>query len=133
MKRRLLFLPFISLLIVLSCDRPDAPKRKIKLAESPGRQPMERFTSTIHLEPTLRRAVAVLFFENQTGDQNLEWLQKGLTEMFIRSLSQSSSLSVLSTDRIFEIMKQAGFRTGRNRLQGGERRSGSDRCHFPAW
>jgi len=116
MKRRLLFLPFISLLIVLSCDRPDAPKRKIKLAESPGRQPMERFTSTIHLEPTLRRAVAVLFFENQTGDQNLEWLQKGLTEMFIRSLSQSSSLSVLSTDRIFEIMKQAGQSSTAQRL-----------------
>lgn len=84
-------------------------KRKIKLAEqNQANQRNERFVSTIHLEPTLRRAIAVMFFENKTGDQNLEWLQKGITEMLIRSLSQSSSLSVLSTDRIFEILNQVG-------------------------
>ncbi len=91
---------------LISCDQ-NPEKRKIKLAEqSPATQRNERFSSTIHLEPTLRRAIAVMFFENKTGDQNLEWLQKGLTEMLIRSLSQSSSLSVLSTDRIFEIVSR---------------------------
>ncbi|HEX9971117.1 MAG TPA: tetratricopeptide repeat protein, partial [bacterium] len=96
----------ISIITFITCDQ-DQEKRKIKLAEqSPAIQRGERFTSTIHLEPTLRRAIAVMFFENKTGDQNLEWLQKGLTEMLIRSLSQTSSLSVLSTDRIFEILNQ---------------------------
>jgi TolB-like protein len=92
---------------LISCNQ-NQEKRKIKLAEqSPVTRRNERFTSTIHLEPTLRRAIAVMFFENKTGDQNLEWLQKGITEMLIRSLSQSSSLSVMSTDRLFEILKQA--------------------------
>ena len=84
-------------------------KRKIKLSEDIAtNQRNEQFTSTIHLEPTLRRAIAIMFFDNQTGDENLEWLQKGLTEMLIRSLSQSSSLSVLSSERVFEILNQLG-------------------------
>lgn len=104
MKTKIILL--ILILSIIACDQSQE-KRKIKLAEqSPVMQRNERFTSTIHLEPTLRRAIAIMFFENKTGDQNLEWLQKGLTEMLIRSLSQSSSLSVLSTDRIFEILNQ---------------------------
>ncbi len=109
MKSRLLisFL-LISIISLISCDR-ETEKRKIKLSEeSTINQRNEQFTSTIHLEPTLRRAIAIMFFENKTGDQNLEWLQKGLTEMLVRSLSQSSSLSVLSTDRIFEILNRLG-------------------------
>jgi tetratricopeptide (TPR) repeat protein len=99
----------VPLILLQACERQPESRRKIKLAEqgSTG-ESGKRFTSTIHLAPGARRAIAVMFFENNTGDQRLEWLQKGLTEMFIRSLSQSSSLSVLSTDRIFEIMQQAG-------------------------
>jgi tetratricopeptide (TPR) repeat protein len=104
---------FILLLFILTINfvtcNQNQEKRKIKLSEESSiTHQNERFTSTIHLEPTLRRAIAIMFFENITGDQNLEWLQKGLTEMLIRSLSQSSSLSVLSTDRIFEILNRLG-------------------------
>lgn len=106
--KSIILILFISTITFIACNQ-NQEKRKIKLAEqSPTMQRGERFTSTIHLEPTLRRAVAVMFFENKTGDQNLEWLQRGLTEMLIRSLSQSSSISVLSTERIFEILKQVG-------------------------
>jgi len=112
----LILIQLITILTFISCNQ-NQEKRKIKLAEqSPATQRSERFTSTIHLEPTLRRAIAVMFFENKTGDQNLEWLQKGLTEMLIRSLSQSSSLSVLSTDRIFEILNQVGQSSGTQSL-----------------
>jgi tetratricopeptide (TPR) repeat protein len=91
-----------------NCEQAEE-KRKIKLAEENVQTGTDkRFSSTIHLEPTLRRAIAVMFFENKTGDQNMEWLQKGLTEMLVRSLSQSSSLSVLSTERLFEILKRLG-------------------------
>jgi len=97
---------FIFAFNLITCNQ-NQEKRKIKLSEENSiSQRNEQFTSTIHLEPTLRRAIAIMFFENKTGDQNLEWLQKGLTEMLIRSLSQSSSLSVISTDRIFEILNQ---------------------------
>ncbi len=109
MKLKIIALSLVIMAITLSfCDRGHE-KRKIKLADGgTNSQSSERFTSTIHLEPALRRAIAIMFFENKTGDQNLEWLEKGLTEMFIRSLSQSSSLSLLSTDRIFEILRQVG-------------------------
>ncbi len=108
---RIKFYILINIILVITfiaCNQ-NHEKRKIKLSEESSiSQQNERFTSTIHLEPTLRRAIAIMFFENKTGDQNLEWLQKGLTEMLIRSLSQSSSLSVLSTDRIFEILNRLG-------------------------
>lgn len=105
------FTLFLSLIFIFNfffCEETQE-KRKIKLAEENVQTGTnKRFSSTIHLEPTLRRAIAVMFFENKTGDQNLAWLQKGLTEMLVRSLSQSSSLSVMSTDRLFEILKRLG-------------------------
>ncbi len=108
---KLKFALFVSLIFIFNffnCERAEE-KRKIKLAEENVQTGTDkRFSSTIHLEPTLRRAIAVMFFENKTGDQNMEWLQKGLTEMLVRSLSQSSSLSVLSTERLFEILKRLG-------------------------
>jgi len=103
----LLFLVFFLSTSFLTCGR-DNSKRKIKLTDQTTTRTDEQLTTTIHLEPTMRRAIAVMFFENKTGDQSLEWLQKGLTEMFIRALGQSQHLSVLSTDRLYEILERLG-------------------------
>ncbi len=101
----------IGILVLTVCQR-NTEKRKIKLSDTNTvTRTDEQLTTTIHLEPTMRRAIAVLFFENKTGDQNLEWLRRGLTEMFIRSLSQSKYLSVLSTDRVYEILEQLDNQT----------------------
>jgi tetratricopeptide (TPR) repeat protein len=107
MKYRFVFVLFSILLIGLSsCDR-ETEKRKIKLSNDiTATRQNQKLTTTIQLEPRERRSIAVMFFQNQTGDQNLQWLQKGLTEMFIRALSQSSSLSVLSTERLHEILER---------------------------
>jgi len=95
-------------ILFVACERT-TEKRKIKLSDNAtSRETDSQLSSTIYLEPALRRAVAVMFFENKTGDQDLEWLQKGLTEMFIRALSQSQSLSVLGTDRLHEIIERLG-------------------------
>lgn len=92
--------------VILSCDQ-ESEKRKIKLSDRIIETSQDqRLTTTIQLEPRERRSIAVMFFQNQTGDQNLQWLQKGLTEMFIRALSQSPSLSVLSTERLHEILER---------------------------
>jgi len=104
MRFKYLFIISIAMLAFVACDRP-TEKRKIKLSEgNPGNNLKQQFTSTIRLEPKERRTIAVMFFQNLTGDNNLQWLQKGLTEMFIRALSQSSSLSILTTDRVHEII-----------------------------
>jgi len=101
---------FLLILIVnfFACDR-STEKRKIKLSdESVSTVSGRQLTTTIHLEPNEQLSIAVMFFQNLTGDNNLQWLQKGLTEMLIRALSQSRSLSVLSTERLFEIFERLG-------------------------
>ena len=91
-----------------SCERT-TEKRKIKLSdESVSSDSRRQLTTTIHLEPNEQLSIAVMFFQNLTGDNSLQWLQKGLTEMLIRALSQSRSLSVLSTERLFEIFERLG-------------------------
>jgi pentatricopeptide repeat protein len=104
----LIFIGSVLVINIFTCDR-ETEKRKIKLSnEIIETRQDQQLTTTIQLEPRERRSIAVMFFQNQTGDQNLQWLQKGLTEMFIRALSQSRSLSVLSTERLHEILDRVG-------------------------
>jgi tetratricopeptide (TPR) repeat protein len=93
-------------LIFISCQQ--SSQRKIRLAEAVQTVTRvdEQLTTTIHLEPSQQRSIAVMFFNNRTGDSSLEWLQHGLSEMFIRALSQSRHLSVLGQDRLIEIMER---------------------------
>jgi tetratricopeptide (TPR) repeat protein len=106
MKNKYIFIPMILLILLSTCQR-DTEKRKIKLSDqTTTSETNSQLSSTIYLEPALRRAVAVMFFENKTGEQDLEWLQQGLTEMFNRALSQSQNLSVLGTERLHEIVKR---------------------------
>ncbi len=49
--------------------------------------------------------MAVLYFENLTGDSDLDWLRHGLTEMLVTDLSQSPGIRVLGTDRLYQILK----------------------------
>ena len=58
-------------------------------------------------------SLAVLHFENLSGDPELEWLRMGLTDMLVTDLSQSPELEVLGTDRLFQILDEMG------RLHGG--------------
>jgi len=84
MKHRFVFLSLLLLIVLLSCDR-EPEKRKIKLSnEITATRQDQKLTTTIQLEPRERRSIAVMFFQNQTGDQNLQWLQKGLTEMLTK-------------------------------------------------
>jgi tetratricopeptide (TPR) repeat protein/TolB-like protein/predicted Ser/Thr protein kinase len=53
-----------------------------------------------------RPSVAVLFFENVTGDPSLDWLHTGLTEMLVTDLSQSPHVEVLPTERLYQILQE---------------------------
>jgi eukaryotic-like serine/threonine-protein kinase len=69
--------------------------------------------------PGDRPSVAVLYFQNNTGDPQLDWLRTGLTDMLVTDLSQSSAINVLPTDRLYQILaslkrqddRQLGFDT----------------------
>ena len=51
-----------------------------------------------------RPSVAVMYFENNTGNQNLDWMRTGLTDMLVTDLSQSPDIEVLGTDRLVQIL-----------------------------
>ncbi|MEE9263198.1 MAG: tetratricopeptide repeat protein, partial [Vicinamibacteria bacterium] len=51
-------------------------------------------------------SLAVLYFENNTGDPSLDWLRTALTDMLVTDLSQSPDIEVLSTDRLYQILEE---------------------------
>ncbi|UCC41413.1 MAG: protein kinase [Candidatus Aminicenantes bacterium] len=56
--------------------------------------------------PSDKPALAVMYFENNTGDETLEYLRSGLAEWLITDLSQSRLIDVLSGDKVFSILKK---------------------------
>lgn len=59
-----------------------------------------------------KRSLAVMYFENQTGDTGLEWLREGLADMLITNLSRSSKLTVLSRQQLHLLLERNGYRQG---------------------
>ena len=51
-------------------------------------------------------AIAVLYFENNTGDQSLDWMRTGLADMMVTDLSQVREIEVLGTDRLYQILAE---------------------------
>jgi tetratricopeptide (TPR) repeat protein/TolB-like protein/predicted Ser/Thr protein kinase len=62
------------------------------------------WTSRASLSPDGKPSVAVLYFENQTGDASLDWMRTGLTDMMVTDLSQDANIEVLGTDRLYQIL-----------------------------
>jgi serine/threonine protein kinase/tetratricopeptide (TPR) repeat protein len=56
------------------------------------------------IAPSGRPSVAVLYFQNNTGSSQLDWLRTGLTDMVVTDLSQSPDMDVLGTDRLYQIL-----------------------------
>ena len=50
-------------------------------------------------------AIAVMYFDNNTGDASLDWMRTGLTDMMVTDLSQSTDIEVLGTDRLVQILQ----------------------------
>ena len=55
-----------------------------------------------------RPSIAVFYFENVTGDPELEWLCTGLTDMLVTDLSQTPGLRVLTTAQLHQILTDMG-------------------------
>ncbi len=53
------------------------------------------------------KAIAVLYFNNLTQDQSLNWLDSGLTDMLTTNLAQVKGLDVLSTERVMGAVQSA--------------------------
>ncbi|HET9305958.1 MAG TPA: protein kinase [Candidatus Sulfotelmatobacter sp.] len=53
------------------------------------------------------KSVAVLYFNNLSQDQSLNWLDSGLTDMLTTNLAQVKGLDVLSTERVMSAVQRA--------------------------
>jgi len=62
------------------------------------------------VEPDLEEtpSVAVLQFENLSGDPALDWLVTGLPDMFATDLSQSPELEVVGLGELYTVLAEAG-------------------------
>ena len=59
-------------------------------------------------------SLAVMYFENGTGQENLDHWRKALSDLLIADLSQSKYLSVLSAEVMTDYLKEMNLLTARN-------------------
>jgi len=58
--------------------------------------------------PIIENSIAVLSFENQTGDISYDYLQRAIPNLLITSLEQRGGLYVASWERMRDLLKQMG-------------------------
>jgi tetratricopeptide (TPR) repeat protein len=56
-------------------------------------------------DPEGKISIAVMPFENQTGDTTLNWFQRGISSLIINGLGNSSELAVLDDQTMFEAIE----------------------------
>jgi tetratricopeptide (TPR) repeat protein len=95
-----------------NCERQS--ERKIKLAskETPQTAGVQRAASVLNVSPEEQRTIAILYFENDTNDPNLDWLRRGLTDMLIADLTQSPYLNVVTVKQLNDVAKRLGVSSG---------------------
>ena len=68
----------------------------------------------VPLAPSGKPSLAVMYFENNTGDEGLDHWRKALAELITDDLSQSRYLTVLSVDKLFSILKEENLLDTKN-------------------
>ena len=58
-----------------------------------------------------KTVVAVMFFENRTNRQDLDWLREGLADMLITNLCRSPRLALIDRERARALLHRAGHLT----------------------
>ena len=59
-------------------------------------------------DPDGKFSIAVMPFDNLTGDPSLNYWQRGISELLINDLGTSSELSVLSSQTMYEVVESMG-------------------------
>ena len=75
------------------------------VVRGPGRVPSY---VALHPEPG-KKAIAVVYFDNQSADVQRDWLREGLADMLITDLAQSDQLTVLSRQQLHSIIESTGY------------------------
>jgi tetratricopeptide (TPR) repeat protein len=59
-----------------------------------------------YMETRAENSVAVLYFENNTGDEELNYWRKALSDLIIADLSQSKYIQVMTGDKLYHILRE---------------------------
>src|SRR5262249_31654218 len=59
-------------------------------------------------------SLAVMYFENNTGSADLDWLRTGLTDMLVTDLSQAPDVEGLGTDSLLHILTELNRQDARS-------------------
>ncbi len=73
-----------------------------------GRAPAGAPAGTEASEDLGELSIAVLPFVNSTGQDSLDWLGPGMSDMLTSSLVRTGQLRVVSPQRLFELLREAG-------------------------
>ncbi|UCE20313.1 MAG: protein kinase, partial [Gemmatimonadota bacterium] len=71
-------------------------------------------------------SIAVISFENKTGDKAYDYLQAAIPNLLITSLEQSKYLRVTTWERLFDLLKQIG----KGDIEFIDRSLGIELCHM---
>ena len=98
---------FIFFIIIFqSCN--ETPSGKIKLSQGYidiGNKPKTTLT-TLQVFPKEKQNIVIFKFKNNTKDTSLDWLQRGLIDLFSYELSQSPYLNIVNSARINVLIKE---------------------------
>jgi tetratricopeptide (TPR) repeat protein/DNA-binding winged helix-turn-helix (wHTH) protein len=69
-----------------------------------------------------QKVIAVMYFTNQSGDPELDWMREGLTDMLITNLSRSEKLNALSRSRLRHLLTESPGTTELDRAMEAARK-----------
>ncbi len=94
---------------------PSSPIQKIKNHYVPVGLLILLLTGFFIIKPIILKkkiekpiSIAVISFENQTGNKAYDYLQDAIPNLLITGLEQSSSLQVTTWERLYDLLKQVG-------------------------
>jgi len=76
--------------------------------------------------PKIDNSIAVISFENQTGSEAYDYLQRAIPNLLITNLEQTGSLYVVTWDRMHDLLKQIG----KNDVETINRNLGFELCRI---
>ena len=109
-KTSLFLLVGLTTVVLSQCERQGGGQ-KIKLDNAVLRQTKQPsgLATTLQVPPEDCRSIGVFYFENVTGDEELDWMCRGLSEMLVTDLSQSRYLDVMGESDFAAILKRMGI------------------------
>jgi tetratricopeptide (TPR) repeat protein len=107
MKRNGLLLLLCLHIMLSGCDYNS--NRKIKLATYTSGALMREQVATIQIAAAQKKGVAIVYFQNNTGRSNLDWLEQGIAEMVGTNLSQSRQVHLFTLAKVSDVRRQLGI------------------------